>query len=383
MHSMCSRIAMFPPQLVRYFVLRYTMPNDVVADCWGGMGSVPLEACLTGRYGAANDISPEAFAIMKAKIHPPTLSNLGSYLSSVESEMQDWSGPQPELDSIGTSLEIPIYYHPKTLAELLKVRQIVQRDIADSEGKSRTASFAEGLMLGVLHGDRNESISLPMDSSKAISPTHVRKMIKENPSKFTPEYKRHIIDSLRLKARKVLKDPIPKYRGRVQMKDASRFTAVEGIKLLITSPPYMGTHTYAYDNRIRLWYLGYQYKYVDRMMNMSDDNSRYFGGIERVLIHMQSYMDDDSAAVVVFGDIRKNGRIIRLGEEFANRWESVRNAEFKVKGIITDRTQSGRKRYYDIAQNGMRLERLVVLEKGHPRINPIDSGWASQPITAA
>ena len=373
---------MFPPQLVRYFVLRYTMSDDIVADCWGGMGSVPLESGLAGRFGVANDISPEAFAVMKAKVHPPSWSDLGDYLCSVESEIEDWKEPQPELDSIGTSLEIPIYYHPKTLAELLKVRHIVQRDIADSRGKNHSASFVQGLMLGILHGDRVESISLPMDSSKAISPTHVRDMTKKYPSKFVPEYKRHIVDSLRMKARKVMRDPIPKFKSRVQNKDASHFDAVDRIKLLITSPPYMRTHTYAYDNRIRLWFLGHQYKDIEKAMGMCQDPSRYFEGIERVLKHMQEYMDDNSAAVVVFGDIRKKGKLVRLGEEFVDRWESLPNTELKVKEVITDRTQTGRKRYYDVAQKGMRVERLIVLEKGNPQVYPIEPGWASQAIAA-
>src|SRR3990170_367510 len=71
LHSLCSRVAMFPPQLVHYFIRKHTLPGDIVADLWAGVGTVSLEACLTGRFGIGNDVSPEAYTIIRAKLDPP------------------------------------------------------------------------------------------------------------------------------------------------------------------------------------------------------------------------------------------------------------------------------------------------------------------------
>jgi hypothetical protein len=380
LHSICSRVAMFPPQLVRYFLVRYTRPGDAVADCWAGMGAVPLEACLTGRYGIGGDISPEAYSVMRAKLYPPLLTEVNEYLADLESRLHHWTNSAPDIDALGQVLQIPLYYHPKILTEILKLRVLIGDDATLESRRAVKARFVQALMLGILHGDRDESISITLDSSKALSPGHVKKMIHAFPNTYSPKYKRSVIDALRVKAMKVFADFVPRYRGRAKQCEADRFTVNRELRLVITSPPYMAVHTYAYDNRIRLWYLGHDYRDIKQKMNITEDKERYFAGVQNVLRRLQSFLAEDSAVVVVLGDIRKKERIVKLGEILAKKWVDSANSELKLRQVIVDRMRRGRKRYYDVGQRGIRTERILVFEKGRPQLTNERINWAERPF---
>ena len=378
LHTVCSRVAMFPAQMVHYFLLRYTESGDFVADYWAGMGTVPLEASLNGRLSLGNDISPEAFAVLQAKLNPPTPEELAGYMKRLEDSVVGHLGE--DLDSLGESLGVRCYYHKKTLQEMLSIRRTLEEDLeSSSRAKNRAATFTRALMLGILHGDRTESISIPLDSSKALSIKHVKRMKKKFPVEYRARHKRPVVDSLRIKAEKVMKDPFLPLRGIARNTDASRLSLPKKAKMVFTSPPYLATHTYAYDNRIRLWFLHEDYRLVGRKLFDTDSTDWYLDYMVRSLRNIEEGLDSNSTCFLVVGDVRNDkGELVRLGELISNAWKDAASTEMEVTRIITDRIRPTRRRYFNLRKSdGPRFERILEFHNGKPLENAVSIDWRS------
>src|SRR5437870_8840137 len=127
-HSICSRVACFPPTLAHYFIQSYTKPGDRVLDIFSGTGTAPLQACLDGRVGIRNDISPEAFLLTNAKVDPPSQKQFFSYIHQLknnllEAERVDLDDNRVYLgsDFLRQKLSLRLLYHRETLDQMLKV----------------------------------------------------------------------------------------------------------------------------------------------------------------------------------------------------------------------------------------------------------------------
>jgi len=368
---------MFPPQLTHYFIMLYSSRGDVVADCWAGVGTVPLQAGLDGRLGVGSDISPEAWEIMYAKLHPLTNSETTKYLDEIELRMKNMASRK--LDKLGLRIGMQHYYHKRTLGEVLKLRDLLRKDRASKVlSIRRRANFVTALMLGILHGDRTESLSINMDCSKAISPVHIISMQKKDPKEYRAEY-RNAISCLRIKAAKVLGCNIPEreMRGFAYKRKAEEFTLRKAARLVITSPPYLAVHGYAYDNRARLWFLGFDYKKVQKELFSTSSLRRYLEYLGRTLARVSKNMLHDSTLVLVLGDVRRdNGRVLRIGEVFANYWLRNYSKYLALKRIVVDRIKPTRRRYFNLAENeGIKCERILVFEKGQPHSNDVSIDW--------
>ena len=68
LHRMCSYLGSFPPALVHTFISRYSRAGDLVVDPFCGRGTVPLQACVEGRFAIGNDLNPLAALLTFAKV---------------------------------------------------------------------------------------------------------------------------------------------------------------------------------------------------------------------------------------------------------------------------------------------------------------------------
>ena len=84
LHAMCSYHGMFPAKVAHYFIQRYSRPGDVVLDPFSGRGTVPLQARVEGRRAIANDLSPLAYVLSRAKADPPSWHSIQSFVKELE-----------------------------------------------------------------------------------------------------------------------------------------------------------------------------------------------------------------------------------------------------------------------------------------------------------
>jgi len=370
----------------------YTNPGDVVLDVFSGTGTAPLQACLDGRIGIGNDISPEAYMLTAAKVDPPKPTDFFEYLTRIRRKMNSSGKIDADdndlyfgSDFLNQKLNLKLYYHRETLAQLLKVRSIVLAEFAsNSENQLRNARFCLALILGILHGDRPESLSLPLDRSKSLTSNHIKKMQHDYPGKYETENK-DVIGCIALKAEKTYRHEGPSVPGQAFMDDAVKFSSDIKAKLVITSPPYYNAHTYAYDNRHRLWFLGYDYQKVQRGMFQISNRSEYSSYLIRCLKNIESMLDHDSACVLVVGDVEMGSgdgkKIVETGEQIALEWQDLGNTEMEVAKIIVDPIPLKSRRYIHVPiTKGIKQERLVVFHKGRPKAKDLWIDWTQRPL---
>ncbi len=110
--SEISYRACFKPQLPRFFIERLTREGDTVYDPFSGRGTTVLEAGLLGRKAVANDANPLSEILTRPRFFIPDRSRLKERL---------WSLPLQE--DTTTDLDLSMFFHPKTLAEIISIRK--------------------------------------------------------------------------------------------------------------------------------------------------------------------------------------------------------------------------------------------------------------------
>jgi len=361
LHSICSRTGSFPAKLAHYFISAYSEPNDRVLDLYSGKGTAPLEACLMGRLGIGNDVCPDAYVLTYAKTRIPEKRVLLSYLHEVARRLG-----KPSTSEVDENVKI--YFSEETLRQILAMQEIVNEDSSkEAYDRDRTkydnSMFLKALMLGILHGRVKYSLSLPCPHSFAMSPNYVRRKIRRAPVKYARP-KRDVIECLKLKIEQVFGDPIPTClkKGKAYQSDAASLELNECVDLIITSPPYLDAHTYAWDNWLRLWFLGHDYKRVRPMLIQTSSEKTYLDHMKKSLKRMYELLKDNARCFIVVGDVKGHTPIAYL---LADLIEKNLDVGFTVRRIIKDDIDHNRKYLYgDNDRTGISADRILELCKG-------------------
>jgi hypothetical protein len=368
LHRICSRTGSFPPALAYYFIMKYSRLGDVVLDPFSGKGTAPLEACLNGRIGIGNDLSPEAYVLTRAKVRPVHCRRVLEWI--------EWAGSRINpsgYDVSGVSDDVGAFFSNYTLRQILAVR-----DLIDETEDEDLANFMRALMLGILHGPTRMHLSVRCSHSFSMAPGYVKRYVRENGVR---KPRRNVLRCLRMKAERVFRDGIPAIRGEAYMEDARRLPIEdESIDFVITSPPYFNMQTYAWDNWLRLWLLGYEYEDVAKRLFHTESVERFKLFIRDVLREIFRVLKWDKAAVIVLGRVKLKGRIIDMAEVTAPIAEEV---GFRVAGIISDSIpKSNKYLWYLREDDGVSREVILELHKGRFEPNPVVVDWERvRPLT--
>jgi hypothetical protein len=306
-----------------------------------------------------NDVSPEAYVISHASVRPVGLSEIKAYLAFLKNNVKirgindvDW--------------EVRIFFHRETLRQIVALRDY----LADKE--TDEAIFVKALMCGILHGSSSISLSLPCSHTFSMSPTYVQRYATEHGLKPP---KRDVFACLLKKAERVLADPLPRVKGEAYMADASRVPlADESVNLIVTSPPYFNKQTYAWDNWLRLWFLGYDYREVQRRLIQTESKEKYVELMSPCIREMYRVLKENSACFIIVGDARIGGEMINTASLLIKPIEA---AGFRVKRIIRDTIEHEKKQFAFMPKDrGVKVERIIELHKGKPHFNDEDVDWS-------
>lgn len=311
---------------------------------------MPLEACISGRIGIGNDLSPEAYILTHSKVRPVKFKRLHNFLKKLENE----NFYKKALDFKPMNENIRVFYEINTLKQILHLRDILMNDNSD------LGIFVKSLLCGILHGRASTALSLPCSHSFSMSPKYVKKYALNHKLK---KPKKDVLKCLEIKANQVLRDGLPSIKGRAYNKDAKNLRLrKESIDLIITSPPYFNKQTYAWDNWLRLWFLGYDYKEISKILFHTGSKIFYFEKMKEYIKCLYDILKNDSACFIVIGDAKINGIKINTAEELA---KICVNIGFKVKNIIVDDICL-QKRYFMYLddKNIIRQDKILELIKG-------------------
>ncbi|MDQ6525540.1 DNA methyltransferase [Nocardioides sp. LHD-245] len=332
MHTMCSYHGMFPAKVAHQFIQQYSRAGEVVLDPFSGRGTTPLQARVEGRKAVANDLSPLAYVLSRAKTAPPTWEEANAFVDELEKAFK--ASKQGELD---VSPDIRMLYHDNTLAQLCFIRnRLLSKKITTW---SRAEFMLAGSLAGIMHGGwrrdgTSQYLSISMPNTFSMSPTYVEKFIREKELKKLDQ---DVFERLRDKLARLYLDENLGQAGVAHHLDAATLLtgkelAPGSVDLVVTSPPYLQVVNYAQSNWIRLWLLGIDEvgreqgagrKKLNAVLDHRHTFSSYCDFMLRTALGIQRALKKDGIAVLVIGDVKDPGKEDAL--PLANQmWDEIK-----------------------------------------------------------
>ena len=374
MHSMASRSGSFPPALADYFISNFSKVGDLILDPYSGKGTAPFQSCLLDRVGFGVDVTPEAYILTGAKVHTVKHDEAIEYLKSIRFGIS-------KTNIKDVPPEAKVFFSTKTLAQILVIKERLLEDLElepekiDYENgnvfhhaktkKAQLAQYWLGILVGILHGSSMHSLSLPCSHSFSMAPGYTKKYAKEhNLKKPDRNVKQCMIEkSLYLQSTGIARISGKAYLGKAQELPKSW---EEKFDLMVTSPPYFTAQSYAWDNWLREWLLGFDFKDVRKQTTQTASYERYSLAMYLFLKEAFRVLKPEKRAFVVVGDVnKKSGNekvIIRTSDVII---KEARKVGFEVDLIINDDIPPT-KRYnssFLTVNQGLQIDRIVCLRK--------------------
>lgn len=373
-HSMCSYLGTFPPPLARSIIELLTEKGDIVYDPFSGRGTTLLESRLAYRLGICSDLNPIAVALSKAKASDVTKDLLLERIAELREGYEQFIY-MPEAET--QSDEIKLIFSPRTLAQLCYLRGELTRSNEDLD------QFILGALLGVMHGSEKKDgssiyASISMPNTFSMSPGYVRRFVE---TKRLNRTSRDVFSLLDQKIERLFKAPfpIPSEEAVAEVADAKSpldnvvLSKYRGkVKLVLSSPPYLGVVNYAKQNWIRNWLLEKAPEF-HRHQELDDDLNieKWLNFAEQFISGMREMISDDGVIALVVGDVaKKSGGYISLARELIRRLH-FRN-EFKYIGCLVDNINVGYKTtkiWKETKGSATSIDRIVFLSNSTPNFN--------------
>jgi site-specific DNA-methyltransferase (adenine-specific) len=369
----------FPPELVHYFLQKYSDPNDVILDPFSGRGTTGLQTVLAKRIAIANDLNPLAYIYSFAKLFPFSSFEVDRFLDHVPWQEKNYATSLSD----DKKSELLAYFHPDTLSEIQNLRHyLLQND-------TPIGKYTSALLAGISQGNRISNLSVTMSALICFSAKYMRNWSAK--TGIYPEY-REVRTRLVAKAERLEADGLHFRRDSIVMKENALNLPLEehSVDLIITSPPYFNVINYAYDNRVRLWLIGHEYRDVQKCLIHTSSIEKYSLFIQKAISEMYRVLKDDSWAIIVVGDVKRTNsqkgndkrRIIintaeivaSAAEKHGFRIEKIINDSLPIEGGTCGRATSLTDRF------NVSLDRCVVLKKGRAEERNHEINW--QEITA-
>ncbi len=374
LHGMASRSGSFPPALTDYFIQNFSNQGDTILDPFSGKGTTALQACLNQRHGIGLDVAPEAYALTAAKTLSINHDDAVAYLQKLE-----FIQPS-KADLAAVPKEVKVFYHDNVLKQILGFREAINQDYSfrhlsyidapkfEQAKKSKNASYAQywvGVIIGIIHGSSELSLSVPCSHSYSMAPNYVAKYSKEHGLE-KPD--RDLKECLIKRSEKLLSSGVNAHPGRAILGSAMDLPTSlhDSIDLIVTSPPYFTAQTYAWDNWLREWFLGFNFKEVHKQTLHTAVEDKYRVAMRQHLEEAFKVLKSGRWAFYVVGDVIKKTKAgpykIITAEIIAQEAEET---GFSVELIINDdipRTSCYNSAFLKEDQ-GLKLDRVVCLYK--------------------
>lgn len=298
-----SRTGSFPIHVASDLLAEYAPEAGAILDPFCGKGTTLLSARLLGLKAYGMDVAPEAVICSLAKLQDVTLASAEDYIYSLHLG-------RPSLNQVPANIRI--FFADNTLRQLLSTRNLLKRDVSSSDPTIRAnATLVIATLLGILHGHASYSLSISSAHAYSMAPTYVEKYAKEN-NLSPPE--RDVKECLIKKLHRCLTTPLP---PPVEF-DVVRGSALEcsqilrklkgKIDIILTSPPYLNAQTYAKDNWLRLWLLGYNYKTIQSDYLQTGSTNLYRKHMYAVFEQFNMMLKNDGKVICIAGTIPRKIR---------------------------------------------------------------------------
>lgn len=244
-HSVSSYQGKMKPAIAHWLVKMFSLENERVLDPLGGSGTIPFEACLQGRVGITNDLSPFAATLGAAKMNVPNINQVLDEIREIQFFMEQKVLTEIEMKSAEFGLNSPVkdYFHEDTLKEILKLRIYFRENL----NWDPPQNLIRANILHILHGNRPYALS--------------RKSHSLTPYKPSGEFiYKSVMDKLLERIEKLYQEEFPTsycegeyYYGNFNTLSSK----IDPVDCVITSPPFVGMR-FDRQNWMRMWFMGWE-----------------------------------------------------------------------------------------------------------------------------
>lgn len=245
--------AMFPTRFSDEVVRRFTKTGDAVLDPFAGRGTAVFSAAHQGRTGYGIEICPVGWVYARTKLEPATQEHVLRRLNTLVRLGPSYA---PVADTLPDFFEW--CFAPDVRAFLMAAREELDWH------RNRVDRTLMAFLLIYMHGKRDAALSNQMRQTKAMAPKYAVRWWQER------DLKPPKIDILSFLTKRIIwryakgltetatsvvylgesQSVLPRIAHHIRSRHP------EGVKLLLTSPPYFSVTNYHYDQWLRLWLLG-------------------------------------------------------------------------------------------------------------------------------
>lgn len=321
LHSLSPYQGRLTPSFVHWLIRIFSSTDMTILDPFCGVGTVPLEADFLNRKSIGNDLNPYAYLVSKGKFDRRPIEEYLNYLKEISDDVVH---NKTQIDNIPKWIKD--YFHSKTLKEIV----CINKKLEDDE-----QYFLRAGLMGVLHGNRPGYLSvytgciIPMKPRSKDHP-------KFRPEKDSKEY-RGVIPRLAAKVMRMHQTGFElKMNGKIICQDARNMNLIEdnSVDVVICSPPYYNTLDYATQNRVRLFFLGYDLeKQGDLKKELIQKKSSYIEEMIKVGKELKRVVIPEGYIVCVLGDVVGKNKSINTAENVAEVYQDI---GYEKLGIIND-----------------------------------------------
>lgn len=288
-HQLSPYIGKTKSSMASSLITEFSDANDLVYDPFSGCGTIAFEAWSSGRHVVANDLSPYALLLTRAKLFP--YRSLDHALFDIRRLSRRLSGARtsPRLDTV--PVWVRQFFHSNTLRELLMWVAAL---------RAGRLWFLLACLMGILHHQRPGFLSFP--SSHTVPYLRTAKFPPEQYPRLY-EY-RSVRDRLEAKVRRAfMRVPTLNYdmRRHCYGTKAETLRLTRSVATIVTSPPYMRQLDYGRDNRLRLWFLGCRdHESLDTLV--SPREQAFLTLMRRCFRHWRTMLKPGGYCILVVGD---------------------------------------------------------------------------------
>jgi len=359
LHEISYR-ACFKPQLPRFFIETLTHPGDVLYDPFMGRGTTVVEGALFGRKVIGNDINPLSRILTGPRLHPPSVEQVEKRLARINIEKR-----------ASSSLDLSMFYHPKTESEILALRGYLARRSA-AKTEDHIDRWIRMVATNRLTGHSKGFFSVyTLPPNQAASRENQRKINKARRQK--PEY-RNVKELILRKTKSLLRNVADDQIERVSTAGESALLLTGGawhagrirnnsVDLVVTSPPFLDTVNYAKDNWLRCWFNHIDLKDVEKRLTVVRSVGAWILAMERVFLELHRVVRPEGVVAFEVGEVRK--RNLRLDEIVV---PIGLKAGFRCAGILINQQRFTKTSHiWGVGNNraGTNTNRIVVFQKPH------------------
>lgn len=300
--AIMSRTGSFPLRVAHQLLARYAGVNSrVILDPFCGKGTSLLASRMLGYSAYGIDVAPEAVICASAKMAGVQLEEVVKYIRKLPT-------PNERLNPVPAPLKS--FFHAVTLSQILVIRDKLMVDFQSMNEKKRDrAAVTLACLLGILHGHASYSLSVSSAHAFSMSPAYVgRYALAHGLTPPIQDVRACLIKKISscLNIELPAKVPNQVRRGSALNSSAIFPSLVGKVDLILTSPPYLNAQTYAKDNWLRLWLLGYDYRDLQADYLQTGSIQRYEDKMKSVFVELSAMLKVGGRLICIAGDVNSS-----------------------------------------------------------------------------